>query len=140
MKKSVKALLVVSGLTGIIIGSGLLFAPVSFEASAGINLGTNINLLSEVRAPGGALLVTGILILLGAFITKLAYTSVLLSSLIYLSYGFSRVFSMILDGVPSESLVTATIVEIVVGGLSFLVLVNFRKNQDLTDSALQIMK
>ncbi|MCJ8290416.1 MAG: DUF4345 domain-containing protein [Crocinitomicaceae bacterium] len=140
MKNLIKVLLVVSGLTGIIIGSGLLFAPVSFEASAGIDLGTNINLLSEVRAPGGALLVAGVLILLGAFMTKLAYTSVLLSSLIYLSYGFSRVFSMIVDGVPSESLVTATIVEIVVGGLSFLVLVNFQKNQDQTDSALKIMK
>ncbi|PCJ37855.1 MAG: hypothetical protein COA99_12380 [Moraxellaceae bacterium] len=140
MKNLIKVLLVVSGLTGIIIGSGLLFAPVSFEASAGIDLGTNINLLSEVRAPGGALLVAGVLILLGAFITKLAYTSVLLSSLFYLSYGFSRLFSMIVDGVPSESLVTATIVEIVVGGLSFLVLVNFLKNQSQSDSALKITR
>lgn len=138
MKKSVKALLVVSGLTGIIIGSGLLFAPVSFEASAGIDLGTNINLLSEVRAPGGALLVAGVLILLGAFITKLAYTSILLSCLFYLSYGFSRVFSMIVDGVPNESLVTATLVEIVVGGLSILILVNYRKNQSQKHSALKI--
>ena len=129
MKKLVKVFLVVSGAIGIVVGGALLFVPVAFEASAGINIEGNINLLSEVRAPGGTLLVAGILILLGAFISKLTYTSVMLSSLFYLSYGFSRVFSMLIDGIPGESLITATIAEIVIGLISLLIFIKLSKTQ-----------
>lgn len=127
--KLVKVLLVIAGMIGIAIGGALLFDPVAFEASAGISLGENINLLSEVRAPGGALLAGGILILLGAFISKLTHTSVVLASLFYLSYGFSRILSMIIDGVPNTSLVMATVIEIIIGILSISVLFNFLKKQ-----------
>ncbi len=130
--KLVKALLVVAGLTGIAIGGALLFYPVAFEASAGISLEENINMLSEVRAPGGALLAGGIIILLGAFISNLTYTSVLLSSLFYFSYGFSRILSMIVDGVPTTSLVMATVIEIIIGMLSISILFNFNKKQQIT--------
>lgn len=131
--KLVKALLVVAGISGIVIGGALLFNPVAFEASAGISLGKeNINLLSEVRAPGGALLAGGILILLGAFISKLTQTSVVLASLFYLSYGFSRILSMVVDGVPTTSLVMATVVEIIIGMLSVSILFAFRKQQQRT--------
>ncbi len=129
--KLVKVLLVVSGITGIGIGGALLFTPVAFEASAGINIGNDINLLSEVRAPGGTLLVAGVLIIIGAFISRMAYTSSLLSSLFYLSYGFSRIFSMVMDGVPSESLVIATIAEIVIGLLSLFVFINFKNGRNI---------
>ena len=131
--KLVKALLVVAGMSGIVIGAALLFNPVAFEASAGISLGKeNINMLSEVRAPGGALLAAGVLILLGAFISKLTHTSVVLTSLFYLSYGFSRILSMIVDGVPATSLVMATVVEIIIGLFSIYILLNFRKQQQST--------
>lgn len=63
--KAVKILLFISGIVALAIGVSLLFATVAFEASAGIELGQDINLLSELRAPGGALLVAGIIILLG---------------------------------------------------------------------------
>jgi hypothetical protein len=127
--KLVKAFLVVSGTIGTAIGGALLFVPVAFEASAGINLGANINLLSEIRAPGGTLLVAGILILLGAFISRMAYTSILLSSLFYLTYGLSRVLGIMIDGVPGESLVIATIAELIIGLISLFVLYNFKKKQ-----------
>ncbi len=122
--KLVKVLLFVSGIIGIGVGSALLFDPVGFEASAEINLAGNVNLLSEMRAPGGALLAAGVLILLGGFIPKLTQTSILLSSLFYLSYGLSRVVSIIIDGVPNESLVVVTVVEIIIGIISLAMLVN----------------
>jgi hypothetical protein len=87
--KLVKALLVVSGISGIAIGGALLFYPMAFEASAGIHLEENVNMLSEVRAPGGALLVAGIIMLSGVFISTLTRTSVVLASVFFLSYGFS---------------------------------------------------
>ncbi|AUP78573.1 DUF4345 domain-containing protein [Flavivirga eckloniae] len=125
--KLVKALLIASGIIGIFIGGSLLFVPVAFQASAGIDLEGNINLLSEVRAPGGTLLIAGILILSGAFMARLTYGSVLLTCLFYLSYGVSRVFSVIIDGMPSSSLIGATIIELVIGGASLYVLVYYRK-------------
>ena len=131
MKNSVttKIFLAFSGLIAIGIGSGLLFAPVEFEASAGIILGEDINLLSEMRASGGAILATGILIILGVLIPKLAYLSVVLSSLMYLSYGASRIFGMMVDGMPNNSIVAATTAEIIIGLISILVLLKFDKRQ-----------
>ncbi len=131
MKNSVttKIFLAFSGLIAIGIGSGLLFAPVEFEASAGVILGEDINLLSEMRASGGAILATGILIILGALIPKLAYLSVVLSSLMYLSYGASRIFGMMVDGMPNNSIVAATTAEIIIGLISILVLLKFDKRQ-----------
>lgn len=127
--KLVKVLLVVAGITGIAIGGALLFDPIGFEASAGISLEGDINMLSEVRAPGGALLAGGILILSGAFISNFTHTSVLLASLFYLSYGFSRILGMIIDGIPATSLVTATVIEMIIGILSISILLNFNKKQ-----------
>ena len=132
--KLVKALLVIAGMSGIAIGGALLFSPIAFEASAGIHLEGNVNMLSEVRAPGGALLAGGILILLGAFISTLTETSVLLASLFYFSYGLSRILSMIMDGVPTTSLVMAAISEIIIGILSILILFNFRNKEHITIS------
>lgn len=129
--KLVKVLLVVSGITGIGIGGALLLVPVAFEASAGILIRQDINLLSELRAPGGTLLAAGILIMLGAFNTSMTFISILLSSLFYLSYGISRVFSMLVDGIPNESLVIAAIIEIVIGSLSLLVFINLRNKRNI---------
>jgi hypothetical protein len=130
--KLVKALLVVSGISGIAIGGALLVYPVAFEASAGIHLEENVNMLSEVRAPGGALLVAGILMLSGAFISTLTHTSVVLATVFFLSYGFSRVLSILVDGVPTSSLVMATIAEIIIGILGVYILFNFRRRAHVT--------
>ena len=128
--KLVIALLVVSGSIGIGIGAALLFAPVAFEASAGIQLGQNNTLLSELRASGGTLLVAGVLIMYGAFNSRMTFNSIMLSSLFYLSYGLSRIFSMLIDGMPNQSLVIATIVEIVIGVLSLFVFVNLKSKRN----------
>ncbi|CAM3867725.1 MULTISPECIES: DUF4345 domain-containing protein [Flavobacterium] len=124
-----KVLLIISGIIGIWVGYSLLFSTVAFEATAGINLGKDINLLSELRAPSGLLLVGGVLIILGAFYSKLRFTSILLSCLIYLSYGFSRLVSIIFDGFPSESLQIALIAEFLVGLTSLFVLIRFNSKQ-----------
>ncbi|HYG40857.1 MAG TPA: DUF4345 domain-containing protein [Cytophagales bacterium] len=131
MEKSrlVQAFLIISGIIATGIGGALLIAPVAFEASAGIDLGENINLLSEVRAPGGTLSVAGILITTGAFISGITHFSILLSCLFYLSYGLSRVLGMMIDGIPNESLVMATVAEILIGLLSLLLVFRIRRKQ-----------
>jgi len=126
--KVLKTILFISGLIAVGVGGGILFMPVAFHATTGIDLGANASLLSEVRAPGGALLTSGILIMLGAFIKKLTFTATLVSALFYLSYGLSRILSMLLDGMPADELVQATILEMIIGLLCLFALVKYRES------------
>lgn len=107
--------LIISGLIAVVIGAGLLCIPIEFESSADVILNNDVNLLSELRATGGGLLASGILIVLGAFIRRLAFTSVIISTILYLAYGTGRILGMIVDGIPSEGLIQATVAEIVIG-------------------------
>lgn len=129
MKNSIvlKVILVISGLIGVVIGAAILLTPVAFHATSGIELGGNTSLLNEIRAPGGALLASGILIISGAFLTELTFTSIVLSTLLYLSYGLSRIISMVADGKPAETLMQATVLEIMIGLVCAFALVKYRK-------------
>ena len=124
MKNSIflKLVLAIDSLVAIAVGAMIQISPADFYAMNHINIGTNLNLLSEIRAPAMALLSYGILILAGIFIPRLTFTATLLASMFYLSYGVARVVSMGIDGLPSESLITAAIIEIVLGLVSLFCL------------------
>ena len=130
MKESnlLRVLLLLSGSIAVVVGLGLLFFPVAFHALSGIALGNDASLLSETRAPGGGLLVTGLLILAGSFMRRLTFTSTVLSASIYLAYGVSRLWSMAVDGLPSANLVQVTVAELVVGVACAFALVRYRKS------------
>lgn len=113
--KALKIVLFVSGLIATGIGGAILFMPVAFYATNGIEVGDSSSLLNELRAPGGALLAFGLLITSGAFVAKLTLTSALLSTLLYVSYGLSRILSIAIDGMPAEGLVQAAVLELVIG-------------------------
>lgn len=123
--KLLNTILLVSGFIAAGIGGAILFVPVGFHALNSIELGGNVSLLSEVRAPGGALLACGLLIMCGAFVARLRFTAIILSALLYLSYGLSRILSMALDGMPGTNLMQATILELVLGLVCALALVKF---------------
>jgi hypothetical protein len=127
--KMLKTILIISGLIASGVGAAILFSPVAFYASYGIEPGGNISLLNEIRAPGGALLASGILIMSGAFVDKLAFTALMVSTLLYLSYGLARVMSIAIDGMPAEGLVQAAVLEIVIGLACIFALIKFRGNQ-----------
>jgi len=123
--KVLKVILFISGFIAIGIGATILTMPVAFYATSGINLHGNVSLLNEVRASGGALLACGILITLGAFIARLTFTSVVISSLLYLSYGLSRMMSVVIDGMPVDSLIQALVLELVIGLVCIVALMRF---------------
>ena len=127
--KGLKGILIISGLIASVIGSAILFTPVAFYATYGVELAGNFSLLNEIRAPGGALLVSGILIMSGAFVDKLTFTAVVVSTLLYLSYGLSRVMSIAVDGIPAEELVQAAVLEIVIGLACVYALIKYREEQ-----------
>jgi|GEM_PF-505586 len=123
--KALKTILFLSGLLVIAIGAVVLFAPQLFYASNGIELGNNSSLMSEIRAPGAGLLICGVLILLGIFVKSLTFPAILLSTMLFLSYGSARVFSMVLDGMPTQNLVWATVIEFAFGLLGLFAIVKY---------------
>ncbi len=125
--KLLKIVLIISGLIGAIVGLASLIIPVQFYALNQINLGGQINLLNEIRASGGSLFIIGILIISGAFVKRLTYTSIVLSTVMYLSYGISRILSMILDGMPVNDLIYVCIIEIVIGLICLYCLIKYKE-------------
>ena len=75
-----KIVLCISGLIAIAIGGIIQISPVDFYAGNNIDLGGNVNLLSEIRASSGALLAYGLLIFTGVFVPSSAPDSLLASS------------------------------------------------------------
>ena len=127
--KVLKSILLISGLIASAIGATILFSPGAFYASYDIVLGGNVSLLNEIRASGGALLASGLLIMSGAFVDKLTFTAAVVSTLLYLSYGLSRVMSIAIDGVPVEGLLQAAVLEIVIGLACIFALIQYSEKQ-----------
>ena len=55
--------------------------------------------------------------------------SIVVSALIYLSYGLSRILSMAMDGMPAEGLVQVAVLEIVTGLVCVFALVKYRETE-----------
>ena len=122
--------LVISGLLLLVIGAAILLAPHAFHSSNGIALGDNPNLLSEIRAPGGLLAASGIIILIGGFRPPLRSQALQLTTLVYGSFGVARLISMAMDGMPSNSIVGATVLEFVVASIGLALLLQTRVRKD----------
>ena len=106
-----------SGLLLLAIGGTILLAPHALHATNGIALGNDPSLLSEIRAPGGLLTASAVLILIGAFRRPLRFLATVLTVLVYGSFGLARLLGVVLDGVPSSGLVGSTTIELIVAAI-----------------------
>lgn len=129
MKNSnlLKTFLVISGLLLTFIGGATLLIPATMKADAGIDISGNINMLNDTRAFSALLLFFAILIVSGAFVKKLTYTATVVSFLLFLSIGIGRLISILLDGMPSDGLTKATVLEFVLGILGLILFNLYRK-------------
>ena len=126
LAKTQKAVLLVAGALLTLVGGLILAAPADFYASNSIELGANVSLLNELKAPAGMLLTAGLFMLGAIFVRGIADTATSLAALIYLSYAGSRFVSMAFDGVPATGLVQAAALEGIVG-LACLAVVMIRR-------------
>ncbi len=122
-----KIILGLSGLLLLVVGSMLTFNTEAALASSGIELGENVSMYNDIRGGGGLVLALGLLILLGAFIRKLAFTSTVTAIFTYLGYAAGRVISIGFDGPPSEALIRATVIEGVFGVLTLFAFFKYRE-------------
>ena len=127
--KLLKTTLLLSGAIAVGIGGSILFMPTAFYAIYDIDLGANINLLNEIRAPGGVLLAAGALMILGCFMASITFTSIVVAALFYISYGVSRLLSFVMDGMPSDGLVQAAALEICIGAVCIFAILKYRVEQ-----------
>jgi len=116
------ALLVVNGAIAGLIGGLVTFAPEQLFALSGIVLGTDPNMMSEVRAPGGVLLGAAIFVASAAFVRSWQVPALALSALLYLGYAFGRVVAIYTIGLPGADLLWALGIEAALGALSLLAL------------------
>jgi hypothetical protein len=128
-----RVVLGVAGSVAFGIGVAILSAPMSFYATYGIDLGSQPNLLSELRAPGANLAVLGAIILAGAVHSRIARLSATLGAMVFLAYAFGRLVSMALDGMPSHGLIEATLIEFAIGGLCAILLWRGKSRRSVGD-------
>ena len=125
--KVLKGILIVLGLLLTIIGSWRLFDPIAFFENSGLVLSNEAGLLSEARATGGAVVGFGIVVLLGAFIQRLSYTSTIAAIVVFLGFGIARVIGLGLDGNPGVGVIQGIIVEFILGLLAVFALFRYRE-------------
>ena len=114
----------VSGVTAVGIGGFILAAPHTFYASYGIWLGTDVNLLSELRAPAAGLAVLGALMLAGIARHAWSRVAIVAALTVFLAFPAGRLVGLAVDGMPSGSILSALAIEL---AIAFLCLVAFRR-------------
>lgn len=103
----------ISGLAAITVGLAITLDPQAFYASYGIVLTPQPNLMSELRAPAANLAVLGLIILSGALYKRVMHSAALLGTAVFLAFAMGRVVSLVLDGRPSDSILAALGIEVV---------------------------
>ncbi|MEM9326871.1 MAG: DUF4345 domain-containing protein [Bacteroidota bacterium] len=127
--KALKAYLIISGLLLTFIGGATLVAPVAMKGGSGIDIAGNISVINDVRAASALLLTLALLTVSGAFVKRLTFTSSLIAPVLFLSMGIGRSLSLLLDGMPVEGLVNATVLELVLGTIGVFLFARFQERK-----------
>ena len=123
--KSFKVILIVLALTLLIFGGWRLLDPIGFYTFSGLELPDVAGLLSEVRGAGGMIMVSGLVVGLGAFRHAWSRTSVVLAAVVFLSFGLARLLGIALDGSPGQEVIQGMATELVMGGLALFAFLRY---------------
>lgn len=107
-----RLILAFSGVLLLVIGGALLTAPQQFLATSGVEIAADPSLLSELKAPGALLIIAGLVLLTGSIQVRFANFALTTGVLVFGGYGLARLLSMLVDGLPSHSLIIATAIEL----------------------------
>ena len=121
--KILKIYLFVSGFILTAIGGLTAFNPVTIKANEGIQIAENASALSDVRSFGMLLVAMALFSFSGSIKSSLRKPATISSFLLFLSLGIGRLLSMLLDGMPSDGMVKATGLEIILGLAGLILLI-----------------
>ena len=125
--KVLKGILILIGINLVVLGLWRLLNPIGFFDFSGLLLSADAGLLNEARGTGGAIIGFGLLILLGAFKKKLAFTSTIVAIILLFGFGIARIISVVIDGNPGEALYKGIIGEFVMGSIALFALIKYRE-------------
>jgi hypothetical protein len=128
-QKVLKGYLFIVGAMMSVIGSLTAFNPINTKLSEGIDLAGNASALNDVRAFGMLLIASGMLFLTGAIKASVRTTASIWAILLFLSVGAGRLLGIMLDGMPSDGMVKATVLEFVIGALGLVFYAIYAKKQ-----------
>ena len=109
----------VAGFTALLIGVFIAFDPLAFYSSYGLVLEGNVDMLSELRATGMNLGVLGGIMLAGVSMSSLRPLAISASLIVFGSFAAGRCLGILVDGLPSEKVIGALLIELVIGALCF---------------------
>lgn len=127
-RNTARIVLLLSGLTAVVIAAMILLSPEVFYGSYGIQVRGNVALANELKAPAGALLLAGLVMIAGVFRSDLFVFAMGTAAFIYLSYGLSRLTSFLTDGIPNDGLIGATGLELAIGTVCLFTFLQIRKH------------
>lgn len=112
----------------VLVGAGLggVLAPAAFYESYDIAVADAANLSSELRAVGATLVLAGLATVAGAVWVRWTLPSAIVGAVVLLGYASGRTVSLVLDGVPTEALLAAGVIEVVLGAASSWVAIRGR--------------
>ena len=128
-----RLVLCLSALVAVAIAGTIIVAPDAFYSGYGIEVGDNATLANELKAPAGALLIAGLAMFAGVIRTRRIAVSLAIAAGVYLSYGFARIASFALDGLPHDGMVSAAAVEIVIGAACLASWLQVRRGRSSAD-------
>ena len=132
MTRLIKSLLHLNGWVAVLIGSFIVINPVSMLASYGLQSDLSAALLSELRAPGGLLIVCGLAIVQSTLSADSMRRGLILSVMLYGSYGSVRVLGIVIDGMPATGILMATAIELILCVVSIITLtISHKRHRNL---------
>ncbi|MFK7864295.1 MAG: DUF4345 domain-containing protein [Pseudohongiellaceae bacterium] len=132
MNKLINSLLHLNGWVAVLIGVFIVIEPISMLSPYGLQTELSNSLLSELRAPGGMLIVCGLTIVHSAVVPHFRERGLYLSAMVYGSYAGGRLLSIFLDGIPQIEILSALAIELTLCGLSLVAIGNSRDNPALS--------
>lgn len=121
-----KVILIVLALTLVIFGGWRLAYPLGFYTFSGLALPDDAGVLSEVRGGGAIIMISGLVVALGAFRHAWSRTSVVLAAVVFLSLGLGRLMGMAIDGFPGAEVIQGMAIELVLGVLALFAFFKYR--------------
>jgi hypothetical protein len=109
-----RLLLGTGALVALVLALAILFTPTAFYAGYGIAIGGDVALLNELKAPAGAILLAGLVMVAGLSRPTWLGHALLAGTLLYLGFGLGRLVGLI-DGLPPASLLAAMAIELAFG-------------------------
>ena len=130
-----KFVLALAGFIALAIGSSITLIPQAFYASYGIVLGSDPNMLSELRAPGANLAFLGGVMLAGLFKPAWTSTAVTVAFAVFLAFPLGRIVGIVFDGIPSNSVLGALLIEVF---LALVLVLAFRRGRKMAPELGQV--